>query len=691
MVLAQDILYLLWAWTWKGALVLLVTAAVARPLAWRWPAWSALLWSGAFGLLFLLPLTALMATIQAPWDGWMASHRLVTDTALPLGSVVEPVVEPVVEKGEVGVDGASVAGAAVVRSFSSPDWSSRGLSSWVWWFIGLYLSGVVISLLLVGLGLWRLAGLRRRAMPLDEGIMVPFCRRLGLKRRIGLALSDEVSTPSVIGFWRPLVLLPRLAYDPVRGAVDEHVLLHELAHVKRFDLQINWLGQVVAAFYWHVPLVHWGRRELGRVREFVCDDWVRRECGQRQERVCDYAETLTRAATGLPVGGARLGLAMARLGGLQQRIERLLGRPAASPRIPLKMAVPVLGALMLCGTVLGRLDAVEASPQAVTLKGVIRNAPTAVVPFRYERGIVPIGSVEGDIHLLPGGEFSLTLPMDRPKLVRVGEGKKMVYLFLEPGDHLRVDVDWGADKLVPHFNGGAAENNRFVAEVVQRFGIGLDVNFRNLKAEPFRQAMDRRRRQMQAFFQEGTDRYDLTPALVDFYGASVAYGWSYELVSYPLFYTRYRDSFDEEEFYDSFWDELQLVDPQAINSPYYYRFINMYMERIRREESRQQLAGGKASANVSAFALNYDRAAEILQDRVLYWYMAGQVVSGLYQGKTVGLVSNLMQTLSGRSDEERRQEAWSLALQRYAHFKNINPYPEYAKDVDWVLEKVMDL
>ena len=55
--MAAEILSLLWEWTWKGALVLALTACIARPLSSRRPAWSGLLWNAAFAVLLLLPLT----------------------------------------------------------------------------------------------------------------------------------------------------------------------------------------------------------------------------------------------------------------------------------------------------------------------------------------------------------------------------------------------------------------------------------------------------------------------------------------------------------------------------------------------------------------------------------------------------------------------------------------------------------
>ena len=76
---------------------------------------------------------------------------------------------------------------------------------------------------------------------------------------------------------------------------------------------------------------------------------------------------------------------------------------------------------------------------------------------------------------------------------------------------------------------------------------------------------------------------------------------------------------------------------------------------------------------------------------MLYWYRAGQVARGLSLAKMPSRVPELLLQSTGQTDEERRQEAWVLALERYADFKNNNPYPEYERDVDWVFEQVREL
>ena len=80
---------------------------------------------------------------------------------------------------------------------------------------------------------------------------------------------------------------------------------------------------------------------------------------------------------------------------------------------------------------------------------------------------------------------------------------------------------------------------------------------------------------------------------------------------------------------------------------------------------------------------------------MLYWYRAAKVAGGLVRAKKPGRVSDLsrrlMQHFIGKTDEALRQETWALALERYARFKNSNPYPEYERDVDWVFEQVKDL
>ena len=91
--------------------------------------------------------------------------------------------------------------------------------------------------------------------------------RLGLKRTFQVRRSDRVRTAMVLGVLRPVLLLPQEECDPL-------VVLHELNHLRRRDLEYK--GLMMAACWLHCfnPLVWWMSRVAGRNLELCCDEDV---------------------------------------------------------------------------------------------------------------------------------------------------------------------------------------------------------------------------------------------------------------------------------------------------------------------------------------------------------------------------------------------------------------------------------
>lgn len=103
------------------------------------------------------------------------------------------------------------------------------------------------------------------------------CRaRAGVRSTVALAFSERLNTPALIGWFRPVIVLPvglseRLNTDELRC-----VLLHELMHVRRHDIALNWLSSVLLAVHWFNPLVWMAFRCWRADREILCDRAVLR-------------------------------------------------------------------------------------------------------------------------------------------------------------------------------------------------------------------------------------------------------------------------------------------------------------------------------------------------------------------------------------------------------------------------------
>ncbi|HEV2446356.1 MAG TPA: M56 family metallopeptidase, partial [Candidatus Sulfopaludibacter sp.] len=194
------------------------------------------------------------------------------------------------------------------------------------WVVAVWLAGAT-ALWLRLLGGWILTErLRfRLALPAPrewQRALDRLATRVRVSRPARLLVSALVDAPGVVGWLRPVVLVPAGALTGLPPEQVEALLLHELAHIRRHDYLVNILQSAVEALLFHHPAVWWISGHIRAERELCCDDATVRVTGD--------AITYARALAGL--GPARFGTAMAASGGpLAQRIARLLGqsRPAA--------------------------------------------------------------------------------------------------------------------------------------------------------------------------------------------------------------------------------------------------------------------------------------------------------------------------------------------------------------------------
>ncbi|MHB8628934.1 MAG: extracellular solute-binding protein [Aggregatilineales bacterium] len=97
--------------------------------------------------------------------------------------------------------------------------------------------------------------------------------QMGVKQPVTLAFSDEVAVPLTWGALHPVIVLPTGAMEwlPERRRI---VLLHELAHIARWDYLTQWVALASCAINWFNPLAWHLRHRLALEREQACDDQV---------------------------------------------------------------------------------------------------------------------------------------------------------------------------------------------------------------------------------------------------------------------------------------------------------------------------------------------------------------------------------------------------------------------------------
>ena len=109
----------------------------------------------------------------------------------------------------------------------------------------------------------------------------------GIKRPVELCVNPLISSPLLIGFFRPCIVLPNA---DISKKAFQYIVLHELTHYKRRDMFYKWLVQITACLHWFNPLVHLMSREIAKACEFSCDEAVLAKVGSGNAQ--DYGKTL---------------------------------------------------------------------------------------------------------------------------------------------------------------------------------------------------------------------------------------------------------------------------------------------------------------------------------------------------------------------------------------------------------------
>lgn len=111
--------------------------------------------------------------------------------------------------------------------------------------------------------------------------------KAGVKKTIELCINPLVSSPLLIGFFHPSIVLPSA---DMTDKDFQYIVLHELTHYKRRDMFYKWLVQVTVCLHWFNPLVHLMSREITKACEFSCDEAVLTKLGQ--ENAQGYGQSL---------------------------------------------------------------------------------------------------------------------------------------------------------------------------------------------------------------------------------------------------------------------------------------------------------------------------------------------------------------------------------------------------------------
>jgi HEAT repeat protein len=197
-----------------------------------------------------------------------------------------------------------------------------------------------------------------------EDVLSGCAERLGLRRLPRIIVTDGVRSAAVFGLWRPVLLLPGGACDKLSPQQMEHIMLHELTHVKRGDLLMNTAQALVQIAFWFHPAVWLAGRSLRHLRELCCDAAVSRLL---RERTSEYRETLADAARTMLFKRESAGLGLLGLfespSRLRQRLEHLEKPSWKHWRLKLVVSLAAAALAVICVVPMGQVTAQAAPPE----------------------------------------------------------------------------------------------------------------------------------------------------------------------------------------------------------------------------------------------------------------------------------------------------------------------------------------
>ena len=151
-------------------------------------------------------------------------------------------------------------------------------SSWAFYLFAGWILGAGLLLLRLSVGLWRVCQIRSKCSEVDLADLDPaiagILRDFGSRRRVKLCVSGDLAVPTAIGFFRSAIVFPAWLLPQLSPEEIKVILLHELAHLRRWDDWTNLSQKLVKAVFFFHPAVWWIESRLTLEREMACDDMV---------------------------------------------------------------------------------------------------------------------------------------------------------------------------------------------------------------------------------------------------------------------------------------------------------------------------------------------------------------------------------------------------------------------------------
>ncbi len=248
---------------------------------------------------------------------------------------------------------------------------------WALYIFGAWVFLATMGLARVARGLWRVRSLKRRCAPLDASTLNALASEVPQdSRKFEIRVSDQVRVPAALGFCQPIVVLPSWAVQDLSPEELQTVVLHEAAHLHRWDDWTNLVQKIVRALLFFHPAVWWIDSRLSIEREMSCDDAVL----ARSRNARQYAACLVSLAEKTHAHRS-LALVQAAVGHLKHTAQRITKILDGRERTAKPLLKPAIAAVAVFGTV--SFVATQHTPQLVSFQKATAAQTASADRFDY--------------------------------------------------------------------------------------------------------------------------------------------------------------------------------------------------------------------------------------------------------------------------------------------------------------------
>jgi len=418
-----------------------------------WVLFKALSWvfQGKNQLIYLLSLVSML--VAALWfsSTFAGQYATLVDLAENTAMVESLSTEGVLNANDRSLEMAAVAEPSLLENIGIWLESHAAQVGWAWGFCVL-----LLWLRLLG-GWWMVQRLCSKDVVAPATRMLEHCQLLAKKLKINafvrLLESPHVSEPLTLGFWKPIILFPTGMLLSLSPAQVEALLLHELAHIRRYDYLTNLFQLALETCFFYHPLFWLISRDARVRREFCCDDVV---LYHTSDPIL-YAKTLTDLQISFLHPTTQFTMNATGKSRFTERILRIAGispKRESRPNLLIVMLLPALIALgswwpTQAGNITPENSAIDdriAVSDSLPPKKAIKPAPGEARPKQEGMAAKPADKVFSDHPVLEN-----TTPKVAMEVV------KMNVFYIGVDNPLRVAVDGvPSNELILRIDGGGA-------------------------------------------------------------------------------------------------------------------------------------------------------------------------------------------------------------------------------------------